>query len=71
MIDAKGIDYEKTCAHVACLEAIQLLLAFAFNLNFYQMDAKSAFLKEFINEKSMSLKIWILRTMKVLILFSN
>lgn len=48
---AKGIDYEKTCAHVECLEAIRLLLTFVFNLIFYQIDVKYAFLKEFINEK--------------------
>ena len=42
----EGIDYEKTYAPVARLEAIRMLLAFACFKNFklFQMDVKSAFL---------------------------
>ena len=47
------IDYEKTYAHVARLEAIRMLLAFACFKNFklFQMNVKSAFLNGFINEE--------------------
>jgi hypothetical protein len=46
----EGIDYEETFAHVARLEAIRILLAFAASKGFklYQMDVKSAFLNEYI-----------------------
>ena len=49
----KGIDYDETYALVARLEAIRMLLAFACYKNFklYQMDVKSAFLNDFINEE--------------------
>ena len=49
----EGIDYEETFAPVARLEAIRMLLAFAYHKNFilYQMDVKSAFLNGFINEE--------------------
>jgi hypothetical protein len=49
----KGIDYEETFAHVACLEAIRILLAFsvAKGLKLYQMDRKSAFLNGFLEEE--------------------
>ena len=42
----EGIDYEETFAHVARLEAIRILLAFAVAKGFklFQMDVKSAFL---------------------------
>ena len=45
----EGIDYEKTLAPVAILEAIRMLLAFACHKNFilYQMDVKSVFFKWF------------------------
>ena len=45
----EGIDYEKTFAPVARLEAIRMLLAFACHKNFilYQMDVKNAFFKWF------------------------
>ena len=41
----EGIDYEETFAHVARLEAIRMLLAFACFKDFilYQMDVKSVF----------------------------
>ncbi|WVZ51953.1 LOW QUALITY PROTEIN: hypothetical protein U9M48_003050 [Paspalum notatum var. saurae] len=49
----EGIDYEETFAHVARLEAIRILLAFAASKGFklQQMDVKSAFLNGFIEEE--------------------
>ncbi|WVZ58251.1 LOW QUALITY PROTEIN: hypothetical protein U9M48_008537 [Paspalum notatum var. saurae] len=48
-----GIDYAETFAPIACLEAIRILLAFAASKGFklQQMDVKSAFLNEFIEEE--------------------
>jgi hypothetical protein len=42
----EGLDFRETFAHVARLEAIRILLAFAASKGFklYQMDVKSAFL---------------------------
>ena len=47
------IDYEETFTPIARLEAIRMLLVFACFKNFvlYQMDVKSAFLNDFINEE--------------------
>ena len=47
------IDFDKFFASVARLEAIRLLLAFAYfiNFNFFQMDVKSAFLNGLIEKK--------------------
>nr|GEU94108.1 retrovirus-related Pol polyprotein from transposon TNT 1-94 [Tanacetum cinerariifolium] len=49
----EGIDYDETYALIARLESIRILLAYACALDFklFQMDAKSAFLNGFINEK--------------------
>jgi hypothetical protein len=49
----EGIDYEKTFAHVARLEAIRTLLAFsgAKGFKLYQIDVKSAFLNGFLEEE--------------------
>ncbi|GKC07397.1 retrovirus-related pol polyprotein from transposon TNT 1-94 [Tanacetum coccineum] len=49
----EGIDYDETCAPVARLESIRILLAYVCALDFklFQMDAKSAFLNGFINEE--------------------
>ncbi|WVZ97907.1 hypothetical protein U9M48_043409 [Paspalum notatum var. saurae] len=49
----EGIDYEKTFAPVARLEAIRILLAFAASKGFklQQMDVKSAFLNGFIDKE--------------------
>ncbi|GJX37899.1 retrovirus-related pol polyprotein from transposon TNT 1-94 [Tanacetum coccineum] len=49
----EGIDYNETYAHVARLESIRILLAYACALDFklFQMDVKSAFLNGFINEE--------------------
>nr|GFB26850.1 putative ribonuclease H-like domain-containing protein [Tanacetum cinerariifolium] len=48
-----GIDYEEVFAPVARIEAIRLFLAYAFFMGFmvYQMDVKSAFLYETIEEE--------------------
>ena len=50
---AEGIDYDETFAPVARLEAIRMFLAFAAHSNFkvYQMDVKSAFLNEELDEE--------------------
>ena len=49
----EGIDYEETFAPVARLEAIRIFLAFAASKGFkvFQMDVKSAFLNDFIEEE--------------------
>jgi hypothetical protein len=48
----EGLDFRETYAPVARLEAIRILLAYAcaHNIKLYQMDVKSAFLNEYINE---------------------
>jgi hypothetical protein len=48
----EGLDFEETYAPVARLEAIRILLAYAYthNIKLYQMDVKSVFLIEYINE---------------------
>jgi hypothetical protein len=48
----EGLDFGKTYAPVARLEAIRILLAYAcaHNIKLYQMDVKSAFLNGYINE---------------------
>jgi hypothetical protein len=49
----QGIDYEEIFAPVARLEAIRILLVFSVAKGFklYQMDVKSAFLNEFLEEE--------------------
>ncbi|GJY80653.1 retrovirus-related pol polyprotein from transposon TNT 1-94 [Tanacetum coccineum] len=49
----EGIDYDKTFAPVARMEAIRIFLAFATYMNFkvYQMDVKSAFLNGKMKEE--------------------
>jgi hypothetical protein len=46
----EGLDFEKTFAPVARLEAIRILLAFTVSKGFklYQMDVKNAFLNDVI-----------------------
>jgi hypothetical protein len=48
----EGLDFGKTFTHVARLEAIRILLAFTASKGFklYQMDVKSAFLNDVIQE---------------------
>ena len=49
----EGIDYDKPFAPFVRLEAIRLLLAFVYFMNFklYQMDVKSIFLNGIIKEE--------------------
>ncbi|GKD04526.1 retrovirus-related pol polyprotein from transposon TNT 1-94, partial [Tanacetum coccineum] len=49
----EGIDFDETYAPVATLESIRILLAYAcvHNFKLFQMDVKSAFLNDFINEE--------------------
>jgi hypothetical protein len=49
----KGLDFGKIFAHVACLEAIMILLAFTASKRFklYQMDVKNALLNGVIQEE--------------------
>ena len=49
----EGIDFDKTFAPVAKLEAIKIFLAFAAHANFkvYQMDVKSDFLNGELDEE--------------------
>ncbi|KAH9770963.1 hypothetical protein KPL71_012543 [Citrus sinensis] len=49
----EGIDFDETFAHVARLESIRMLLAYACHKDFilYQMDVKSAFLNGYIMEE--------------------
>lgn len=49
----EGIDYNETYAHIAHLEVIRLLLAFACCVDFklYQMDVKFSFLNGHIREE--------------------
>jgi hypothetical protein len=49
----EGLDFGKTFAHVAHLEAIMILLAFdaSKGFRFYQMDVKSSFLNCAIQEE--------------------
>jgi hypothetical protein len=48
----EGLDFGETFALVARLEAICILLAYASHheMKLYQIDVKSAFLNDFINE---------------------
>jgi hypothetical protein len=49
----KGLDFDETFAPVACLMVITILLAFAASKRFklYQMDVKSVFLNDIIQEQ--------------------
>ena len=49
----EGVDYDKTFAPVARLEAMRLLIAYAAHKGFkvYQMDVKTTFLNGYLNEE--------------------
>ena len=49
----EGIDFEETCAHVARMESIKMILAYACSkrIKLYQMDVKSAFLNGELEEE--------------------
>ena len=57
----EGIDYTETFAHVARIEAIRILLAFAFqhSIKLYQIDVKSAFMNGFIEEEVYVKQGWL------------
>jgi len=48
----EGLDFSETFAPVARLEAIHILLTYAYShdIKLFQMDVKSAFLNSYINE---------------------
>ena len=48
----EGIDYDETFAHVARLEAIRILIAFAAHkgIMLFHMDVKTAFLNGYLKE---------------------
>ncbi|GKG43623.1 copia protein, partial [Tanacetum coccineum] len=50
---AEGIDYDEVFAHLPRIEAIRIFLAFSSYMGFivYQMDVKSAFLYDKIDEE--------------------
>nr|GFB60054.1 putative ribonuclease H-like domain-containing protein [Tanacetum cinerariifolium] len=64
----EGIDYEELFALVARIEAIRLFLAYASFMGFlvYQMDVKSAFLYDTIEEEYTSVNHQSLRILKIL-----
>ena len=49
----EGVDYTKTFASIARLEAIRILISLAAFINFklYQMDAKCTLLNSFLDEE--------------------
>ena len=49
----EGLDFGEIYAPIARLEAIMILLAYAYahNIKLYQMDIKSVFLNGYINEE--------------------
>ncbi|GKB82127.1 copia protein [Tanacetum coccineum] len=53
IVSRNKADYDETYALVPRLESIRILLAYACALDFklFQMDVKSAFLNDFINEE--------------------
>jgi hypothetical protein len=59
----EGLDFEETCALVARLEAIRMLLAYAAHHDFklYQMDVKSAFLMALFKKLSTLSNHWVLK----------
>ena len=49
----EGLDFGKTYASIARLEATRILLAYAcaYNIKLYQIDVKSVFLSGYINKE--------------------
>ena len=64
----EGIDFDETFAHVARLEAIRILLAYAnhHNIILYQMDVKSPFLNGSLRKKYMLLNPQVLKILSIL-----
>jgi hypothetical protein len=52
-IQVEGLDFRETYAPIVRLEAIRILLAYAYahNIKLYQMDVNSAFLNGYINKE--------------------
>ena len=72
-LQQEGVDYTKTFALVARLEAIRILLPFVAHhgMMLYQMDVKSTFLNGLIKEKVYMEQPLGLRVLSTLIIFSN
>ena len=62
----EGLDFGKTFAPVARLEAIRILLAYdcSHNIKLYQMDVKSAFLNSKISELCMLRNLPVLKILR-------
>ena len=69
----EGIDYTETFAPVARLEAIKLLLSYVVNhgIILYQMDVKSAFLNDVIEEEVYVKNLLVLRILSILTMYIN
>nr|GFC06887.1 copia protein [Tanacetum cinerariifolium] len=69
----EGIDYNEVFAPVARIEATRLFLAYASFMGFmvYQMDVKSAFLYETIEEEVYVCNLQDLKTLIILIRFTR
>ena len=69
----EDIDFDKTFASVARLEAIRMLLAFAYFKDFklYQMDVKSIFLNDYITKEVYVENLPILKIKNFSTMFSN
>ncbi|RDX90567.1 hypothetical protein CR513_27552, partial [Mucuna pruriens] len=69
----EGIDFIETYAHVARLETIRILLAFATykDIKLFQMDMKSAFLNDFIKEEIQNIFIMFLNSKGLCIVLSK
>jgi hypothetical protein len=69
----EGLNFGKTFAHVALLEVIRILLAFAASKGFklYQIDVKSAFLNGVIQEEVYVRQPQVLRTPSILYTISK
>jgi hypothetical protein len=69
----EGQDFGKIFAHVACLEAIRILLVFTASKGFklYQMDVKSVFLNGVIQEEVFVKQPQVLRTLSTLVMCTS
>jgi hypothetical protein len=69
----ESLDFRETFSHVAHLEAIRILLAFTASKGFklYQMDMKSAFLNDVIQEKVFIMRPQVSRTPSILIEYTS
>jgi hypothetical protein len=67
----EGLDFDETYAHVARLESIRILLAYATYHDFklYQMDVKSAFLNGPIKKRYMLSNLLALKIVSTITMF--